>query len=100
MESNTPGKKKSNNLGGSTGSPVYRSFHGRTLRHGRGEEYRQIMLHTLAHYHAGGREPAILYLQSQRDWLSDYLGETVGDSRLPSSGQLLDQIIRNRSSYE
>jgi hypothetical protein len=96
---NTPGKKKSNNLGGLTGSPKIHSLHVRTLRHGRGEEYRQIMLKTLAHYYKGGREHAIIYLQAQRPWLSDYLRETVGSSHLPSSGELLDQILRNRLSY-
>jgi hypothetical protein len=99
VESNTPGKKKSNNLGGLSGPAKVHSFHGRTLRHSRGEEYCLIMRSTLAHYYQGGREPAIIYLQSQRAWLSDYLGETVGDSRLPSSGELLDQILKNRSSY-
>lgn len=99
MEPNTPGKKKSNNLGGLSGAPRIHSFHGRTLRHSRGEEYRKIMRQTLAHYFQGGREPALEYLQGNRDWLSDYLGETVGDSRLPASGDLLDYILKNRASY-
>ena len=57
------------------------------------------MLQVLAHYYQGGREPAIIYLQSQRPWLSDYLGETVGNSQLPASGELLDQILKNRLGY-
>jgi hypothetical protein len=57
-------------------------------------QYREITLKALMLYRDKGRARAIEYLTWNRDWLSYY----IGFGALPSSGALLDRLIREEGN--
>jgi hypothetical protein len=74
-----------------------RPIPGRVLKMGPAYEFNRILDRAYALYkESGRREKAVIYLSSNRPWLSEFLGE-LGT---PSSGELLDRVIKQREGIK
>jgi hypothetical protein len=67
---------------------------GRPKEYGEAAQYREITVKALMIYHAKGRGPAIEHLGRHREWLAYY----IGFGALPSSGALLDRLLKEEKS--
>jgi hypothetical protein len=61
--------------------------------YGERAQYREITVKALLIYHAQGREKALAHLAWHRPWLSYY----IGFGALPSSGALLDRLLKEEA---
>jgi hypothetical protein len=64
-----------------------------------GQEYNRVMSRALLKLRHSGRRAAIEWLTSCRPWLVQY-AERVGIGELPSSGTILDALVRMRAEKE
>ena len=83
--------KKSNNLGGRSGTGQPHGIHWVGLKHPPHKEYALIKGKACRIEAFQGRATAISFIQSRRDWLVEYFRPLA----LEASGMLLDQWLKD-----